>query len=189
MGPLPPLSLLHSWHLQEERLSGQDPERTADVEANNHVLINRTTWKMDDLHREEDEENEEEYKKLTEFRVVPLPTFSHAHIENRRKTLVYINSVRALQQQFVPPPPLASQNHYPKACDSIGNSTGLYLYAHKHTPLLPPPLKEDTQNQDPHATTALTDGIEDIDDEDAWECVSCMLGHVFFWLVLFLFYF
>jgi hypothetical protein len=128
-------------------------------------------------NREEDEEHEEEYKKLTEFRVVPLPTFVHAHIENRRKTLVYINSVRALQQQIVPPPPLASQNHYPKACDSIGNSTGLYLYAHRHTPMLPPPLNEDTQNQDPNTTTATTDDIEEIDDDDAWECVSCMLGH------------
>jgi hypothetical protein len=127
-------------------------------------------------------------KKLTEFRVVPLPTSVHAHIENRRKTLVYINSVRTLQHQIVPPPPpLASQIHYPKARDSIGNSTGLYLYAHKHPPLLPPPSTEDTQNHDPHATTTTatntnTEGIEEIDDEDAWECVSCVLGHVCFGL-------
>jgi hypothetical protein len=92
----------------------------------------------------------------TQYRVVPLPTFVQATLQQRRKTLVYINSYAALQERVAAPPPSAAAIHYPRALsDQLQDSTGLYLYTSKQ------------QRQPVQAPEIAA-------PEDAWECVRSM---------------
>lgn len=127
------------------------------------VLPTQQQWKDQDLDQYEPQILKSKYNK-----VIPLPTFLNSWVGDRKKTMVYINKEETLHNRILPPPSRAAEKHYPAACDSLQNTTGLYLFATKTTEkdklADQREIKLDYPVLDPNK-----------EDENVWECVSIII--------------